>query len=97
MSATTYWEVLLVICLVAALAAAGLLALLVRTVRKIDSSVDGLLAAAGQVAENTAHIPNLQATGPVVGLIVEELHVQDDYMNALTDGFGSVTDVAGGN
>jgi hypothetical protein len=97
MSATSYWEVLLVICLIAALAAAALLAILVRTVMTIESSVDGLLDAAGQVAGNTAHIPDLQATGPVVAQIVEELHVQDDYMNALTDGFGSVADVAGGN
>jgi len=43
---------------------------------------------AGQVAGNTASIPQLEATGPVLGLIVEEAVVQDGYMNALTDGFG---------
>ena len=30
----------------------------------------------------------VQATAPVLGLIVEEAVVQDGYMNALTDGFG---------
>ena len=34
------------------------------------------------------NIPQLQATAPVLGLIVEEAVVQDGYMNALTDGFG---------
>ena len=43
---------------------------------------------AGKVAGNTANIPQLQATAPVLGLIVEEAVVQDGYMNALTDGYG---------
>ncbi len=42
----------------------------------------------GQVAANTAYIPQLQATAPVLGQIVEEAVVQDGYMNALTDGYG---------
>ena len=50
--------------------------------------MDGLLKVAGEVAGNTANIPQLQATAPVLGLIVEEAVVQDGYMNALTDGFG---------
>ena len=41
-----------------------------------------------KVAANTANIPQLEATAPVLGLIVEEAVVQDGYMNALTDGFG---------
>ena len=41
-----------------------------------------------KVAGNTANIPQLEATAPVLGLIVEEAVVQDGYMNALTDGFG---------
>jgi len=90
MSPHTYWAVLLAICFGGAVAAAILLTILVRTVEDIDESVDGLLGVAGQVAGNTAHIPDLQATGPVVGLIADELHVQDDYMNALTDGLGSL-------
>jgi hypothetical protein len=40
------------------------------------------------VAANTENIPQLKATAPVLGLIIEEALVQDDYMNALTDGFG---------
>jgi hypothetical protein len=54
----------------------------------IDTSVKSLLAVAGRVAGNTSNIPQLEATAPVLGLIVDEALVQDDYMNALTDGFG---------
>jgi hypothetical protein len=87
-SANTLWAVSLVIGLVAALVVAFLLIVLVRTVDDIGSSVGGLLAVAGKVAGNTANIPQLEATAPVLGLIVEEAVVQDRYMNALTDGFG---------
>ena len=79
----------LVIGLVAALAVAGLLFVLVRTVGDIRNSVGALLEVAGKVAGNTANIPQLQATAPVLGQIVEEAVVQDGYMNALTDGFGN--------
>jgi hypothetical protein len=61
---------------------------LVRSVRSIEKSVGGLLEVAPKVAANTANIPQLQATAPVLALIVEEAVVQDGYMNALTDGFG---------
>ena len=73
---------------VAALIVAVLLFLLIRAVRDIESSVGGLLDVAGKVAANTASIPQLEATAPVLGLIVEEAVVQDGYMNALTDGYG---------
>jgi hypothetical protein len=82
------WAVSLGIGLVAALVVAGLLAILVRSVDRIDASVAGLLAVAGKVAGNTAYIPQLEATAPVLGQIVDEAVVQDRYMNALTDGFG---------
>jgi hypothetical protein len=55
---------------------------------RIRRSVDGLLRTAGQVGENTANIPQLEATAPVLAQIVDEAVVQDGYMNALTDGFG---------
>jgi hypothetical protein len=87
-SANTLWGISLGIGLVAALIVAFLLVVLVRTVEDIDRSVAGLLEVAGKVAGNTAHIPKLEATAPVLGLIVEEAVVQDRYMNALTDGFG---------
>ena len=58
--------------------------------RDIEGSVNGLLEVAGKVAGNTANIPQLEATAPVLGLIVEEAVVQDGYMNALTDGYGGV-------
>ena len=88
MSAHDYWTVALIIGLVAALIVAALLLMLIRSVGSIEKSVDGLLGIAGTVAGNTAFIPQLQATAPVLGLIVEEAVVQDGYMNALTDGFG---------
>jgi len=86
-SANTLWAVSLVIGLVAALVVAFLLIVLVRTVDDIGRSVRGLLDVAGKVADNTANIPQLEATAPVLGLIVEEAVVQDRYMNALTDGY----------
>jgi hypothetical protein len=84
------WGIALIIGLVAALIVAALLLVLVRSVRDIDASVARLLGVAGAVAENTAHIPQLQATAPVLGQIVDEAVVQDGYMNALTDGYGGV-------
>jgi hypothetical protein len=83
------WGIALIIGLVAALAVAGLLLMLIRTVTDIDRSAGALLEVAGKVAGNTANIPHLRATAPVLGLIVEEAVVQDGYMNALTDGFGA--------
>ncbi len=87
-SAHTLWWIALAIGLVAALVVAGLLIALVRSVMAIDKSAAELLGVAGRVAGNTANIPQLQATAPVLGLIVEEAVVQDGYMNALTDGYG---------
>lgn len=83
------WAIALIIGLVAALAVAGLLAVLVRTVTDIKNSVAGLLDVAGKLAGQTANIPQLEATAPVLGMIVEEAVVQDGYMNALTDGYGN--------
>jgi hypothetical protein len=87
-SANTLWGISLGIGLAAALIVAFLLVVLVRSVEDIDRSVAGLLEVAGKVAGNTANIPKLEATAPVLGLIVEEAVVQDRYMNALTDGYG---------
>jgi hypothetical protein len=84
------WDLALVIGLVAALIVAALLLMLIRAVRDIEHSADGLLAVAGDVAANTANIPQLQATAPVLAQIVDEAVVQDGYMNALTDGYGGV-------
>ena len=83
-----YWTIALIIGLAAALIVAALLVALIRSVRSIERSVDGLLVTATAVAGNTANIPQLEASAPVLGLIVEEAVVQDGYMNALTDGFG---------
>jgi hypothetical protein len=87
-SFNTYWGIALGIGLAAALVVALLLGVLIVAVRRIERSVDGLLEVAGKVGANTAHIPDLQATAPVLALIVDEAVIQDGYMNALTDGFG---------
>jgi hypothetical protein len=82
------WGIALIIGLVAALAVAALLVILIRSVIDIDRSSAALLDVAGKVATNTSNIPQLEATAPVLGKIVEEAVVQDGYMNALTDGYG---------
>jgi hypothetical protein len=87
-SAHGYWWIALAIGLAAALVVAALLAFLVQSVVSIDRSVRGLLEIAGKVGANTANIPQLEATAPVLALIVDEAVVQDGYMNALTDGYG---------
>ena len=89
MSSHTYWAIALSIALGAAVIVAILLTVLLAAVGSIEKSVDGLLEIAGQVASNTANIPQLEATAPVLALIVDEAVVQDGYMNALTDGFGA--------
>ena len=88
LSFNDYWAIALSIAFGAAVIVAILLTVLVETVGSIEKSVDGLLEIAGNVASNTANIPQLEATAPVLALIVEEAVVQDGYMNALTDGFG---------
>jgi hypothetical protein len=87
-SSHTYWGIALGIGLAAAVVVAILLVVLIVSVRSIEKSVDGLLEVAGKVGANTANIPQLEATAPVLAQIVDEAVIQDGYMNALTDGFG---------
>jgi len=87
-SGNDYWTLALAIGLVAALVVVVLLVLLLQSIGRIRRSVSGLLEVAGKVGANTQHIPQLEATAPVLALIVEEAVVQDGYMNALTDGYG---------
>lgn len=88
LSSHGYWGVALGIGLVAALVVAALLVALIAAVDRIQKSTAALLDVAGRVAANTANIPQLEATAPVLSLIVQEAIVQDGYMNALTDGWG---------
>jgi hypothetical protein len=81
------WYVALGLGLVVALAVAGMLLLLLRYLRDIEHSVDSLLDGAGKVAENTANVPQLEATTPVLDQIAAEGVVQDGYMNALSQGY----------
>src|SRR4051812_2612984 len=85
--AAAYFTIALVIGAAAAAVVVVLIVLLLGNLAKIQRSVDGLLAIAGKVGANTANIPQLEATAPVLALIAEEAIVQDGYMNALTDGF----------
>ena len=96
-SADTYWLIAFLIGVVAALVVAALLGMLLLYVGRIRRSVDGLLQVAGEVGANTANIPQLEATAPVLAEIVDEAVVQDGYMNALTDGFGPSPGESGGN
>ena len=89
LSSNDYWALALGIGAAAAVVVAILLLVLVLTVGSIEKSVDGLLEIAGNVAANTANIPQLEATAPVLALIVDEAVIQDGYMNALTDGYGA--------
>jgi hypothetical protein len=82
-----YFTIALVIGAVAAGVVVVLIVLLLQNLGRIQRSVDGLLEIAGQVGANTANIPQLQATAPVLAQIADEAVVQDGYMNALTDGF----------
>jgi hypothetical protein len=88
LSFNEYWAIALGIAFGAAVVVAILLTVLVEAVGSIERSVEGLLEIAGKVGSNTANIPQLEATAPVLALIVDEAVVQDGYMNALTDGFG---------
>jgi hypothetical protein len=88
-SGNDYWTLALAIGLVAALVVVVLLVLLLQSIGRIRRSVSGLLEVAGKVGANTASIPQLEATAPVLALIVDEAVVQDGYMNALTDGYGT--------
>ncbi len=87
LSGNEYWALSLGLGAAAAVVVAILLTVLVMTVKSIERSVDGLLETAGQVASNTANIPQLEATAPVLAQIVDEAVIQDGYMNALTDGY----------
>jgi len=62
------WWIGLAIALVAALAVTALLAVLVAAVQDIKQSVNELLDVAGKVATNSANIPQLEATAPVLSL-----------------------------
>jgi hypothetical protein len=87
-SERTLWYVTLAVGLVVALVVATMLLMLLNLLRRIQAGVIGLLGSAGKVAENTANIPRLEATAPVLEQIAAEGVVQDGYMNALSQGYG---------
>jgi hypothetical protein len=88
-SERTLWYVSLALGLVVALVVAAMLLLLLSYLQRILISVGGLLENATAVAENTANIPQLEATAPVLEQIAAEGVVQDGYMNALSQGYAT--------
>jgi len=87
-SERTLWYVTLAVGLVVALVVAAMLIMLLNLLGRIQAAVTGLLGSAGKIAENTANIPQLEATAPVLDQIAAEGVVQDGYMNALSQGYG---------
>lgn len=81
------WQVTLGMGAVVLVVVIILMMLLLSLVKDIQASVASLLETAGVVASQTANIPKLGATPPVLNLIIEEAIIQDGYMNALTDGY----------
>ncbi len=81
------WQVVLGMSAVVLAVVIILMMLLLSLVKDIQASVANLLETAGIVASQTANIPKLAATPPVLNLIIEEAIIQDGYMNALTDGY----------
>jgi protein-S-isoprenylcysteine O-methyltransferase Ste14 len=60
-----------------------LMMLLLSFLKDIEASAGVLLQVGGQVAANTAHIPQLAATGPVLEQIKEEALIHDGYLASL--------------
>lgn len=81
------WQVVLGMSAVVIVVVIILLMLLLSLVKDIQASVASLLETAGIVASQTANIPKLAITPPVLNLIIEEAIIQNGYMNALTDGY----------
>lgn len=81
------WQVTLGMGAVVLIVVIILMMLLLSLVKDIQASVANLLETAGIIASQTANIPKLAATPPVLNLIIEEAIIQDGYMNALTDGY----------
>ncbi len=81
------WQVVIGMSYVVLAVVIILMMLLLSLVKDIQASVASLLETAGIVSSQTANIPKLAATPPVLNLIIEEAIIQDGYMNALTDGY----------
>jgi hypothetical protein len=83
----TLWYVGLALGLVVAGVVTVMLLTLLGLLDQIRTSVRGLLESAGKVGDNTASIPQLEATALVLQQIAAEGVVQDGYMNALSQGY----------
>jgi hypothetical protein len=70
-----------------------LMMLLLSLIKDIRASVDGLLATAPVVAQQTASLTKLGATPAVLDMIIEEAIVQDGYMNVLGEHYAAPGEV----
>lgn len=77
------WQVVLGMGAVVIAVVVILMMLLLSLVKDIRTNVDGLLAAAPILAEQTSNLTKLAATPAVLDMIIEEAIVQDGYMDVL--------------
>lgn len=89
------WQVVLGMGLVVLIVVIILMMLLLSFVKDIRTSVEGLLAAAPVLANQTANLTKLSATPGVLDLIIEEALVQDGYMDVLGAHYAAPGEVIG--
>lgn len=75
-----FWYVALGIGVVVLAVVVVLMLLLLSFLRDIAASVTSLLEVGGEVAQHTAPIVELAATGPVLAMIKEEALIHDGYL-----------------
>ncbi len=80
----TLWEIALGLGLVVVLVVGVLMVLLLSYLKDIEASATTLLEVGGEVAANTAAVPGLVATGPVLEQIREEALMHDAYLSEQT-------------
>lgn len=78
----TFWSVALGVGAVVLAVVVVLMLMLLSYLKDIAGSVTRLLEVGAQVAENTAEIPQLADTGPVLEMIKEEALIHDDYLES---------------
>jgi Na+-transporting NADH:ubiquinone oxidoreductase subunit NqrB len=76
----TLWEVALGVGLVVILVVIALMALLLSFIKDIEAGTEILVTTAGELAENTAAIPELATTASVLEDIKAEALVHHDYL-----------------
>lgn len=78
----TFWSVALGVGAVVLAVVVILMLMLLSSLKDITQSVTRLLEVGGEVAQNTAAIPQLADTGPVLEMIKEEALIHDGYLES---------------